>query len=223
MRLLSLYFILILAVPSLCSTVATALADLAVVQNNLNSLNSAVTAFPPYSENINFSTAGQLLAAISAATALVAADAEASLPLSQCVALNPSPVNDTDGRVLVDRIKALEPSIVDTRAKLLQRKGVVAVVVEETKRKTLETSPEGFYKGKRTVMEKEGSVVVAVLPAIPLVGNPKAMARASIFSLQATLNSTEDPALKAAPASLVAEAVAVKGRFDNNMNGLVAT
>ncbi|KAG6908140.1 hypothetical protein DXG01_005969 [Tephrocybe rancida] len=96
-------------------------------------------------------------------------------------------VNDTDGRAILDRLKALEPSIVDSTAKLLQRKGVVAV-----------------------------------LPAIPLVGNPLAMARATFFSLQAALNSLEDAAQKAAPASLQAEGAAHKGRFDNNMNAVIA-
>ncbi|KAG6909200.1 hypothetical protein DXG01_001506 [Tephrocybe rancida] len=96
-------------------------------------------------------------------------------------------VNDTDGRAILDRLKALEPSIVDSTAKLLQRKGVVAV-----------------------------------LPAIPLVINPLAVARAKIVSLQAALNSLEDAAQKAAPASLQAESVALRGRLDNNMNAVIA-
>ncbi|KAG6908145.1 hypothetical protein DXG01_005974 [Tephrocybe rancida] len=175
MHLLSLYFILILAVPSLGSTVDTVLADLAAVQNNLHSLNSAITVLTPYIANINLNTASQLLAIISAGTVLIAglgkvtADITASLPLSQCVvddihALNPSPVNDTDGRTVIDRIKGLEPSVVDSTAKLIQRKGVVGV-----------------------------------LPAIPLVGNPLAIARATIVSVQAALNSAGDAAVKAAP------------------------
>ncbi|KAG6909211.1 hypothetical protein DXG01_001518 [Tephrocybe rancida] len=163
MGLLSLYFILILAVPSLCSTVATVLGDIAAIQNNLNSLNSVIAALTPFIANINFSTASQLLA------------------------LNPSPVNDTDGRAILDRLKALEPSIVDSTAKFIQRKGVVAV-----------------------------------LPAIPLVGSPLAMARATLVSLQAALNSLEDAAQKTAPASLQAEGAALRGRFDNNMNALIA-
>ncbi|KAG6909207.1 hypothetical protein DXG01_001514 [Tephrocybe rancida] len=171
---------------------------MAAIQNNLNSLNSAITALTPFVANISFSTASQLLAIISATTAYIAAlgkttaDTAASLPLSQCVvddnyALNPSPVNDTDGRAILNRIKALEPSIVDSTAKLIQRKGVVAV-----------------------------------LPAIPLVGSPLAMARATLVSLQASLKSVQDAAQKASPASLQAEGAALRGRFDNNMSALVA-
>ncbi|KAG6909202.1 hypothetical protein DXG01_001508 [Tephrocybe rancida] len=67
MGLLSLYFILILVVPSLCSTVGTVLADIAAAQNNVNILNSAITVLSPHIANINFITAPQLLAIISAA------------------------------------------------------------------------------------------------------------------------------------------------------------
>ncbi|KAG6909206.1 hypothetical protein DXG01_001513 [Tephrocybe rancida] len=193
MRLLSLYFILILAVPSLCSTVATLLADIAAIQNNLNSANSAITALNPDIANINLSTASQLLDIISAANTLIAtlgistADTVASLPLSLCVALNPSPVNDTDGRVILDRLEALEPSIIDSTAKLIDRKGVVAA-----------------------------------LPPILLVGNPLAIARATLASLKAALSPLENAAQAAAPASLQAEGAALRGRFDDNINAVIA-
>ncbi|KAG6831495.1 hypothetical protein H0H87_004913 [Tephrocybe sp. NHM501043] len=82
-------------------------------------------------------------------------------------ALSPSPVNDKDGRMILDRLKGLEASIVDSTAKLLQRKEVVAVI-----------------------------------PTIPLVGNPLTLAKTSLLSLKAALDALEDAAEKSAPVRL---------------------
>ncbi|KAG6831496.1 hypothetical protein H0H87_004914 [Tephrocybe sp. NHM501043] len=163
MRLTSLSFLLVLAVPSLCSTAEDVLADLTVLKTNLESTNNAITALPPDVGSIGFRTPSQLLA------------------------LSPSPVNDTDGRAILDSLLALEPSVNDSTDKLIER-----------------------------------TKVVAALPTIPLMGNPLAMAKASIASFKAALTTLEDAAEVAAPPSLLAEGQALRGRFDANMDRIIA-
>ncbi|KAG6909225.1 hypothetical protein DXG01_001407 [Tephrocybe rancida] len=181
MRLLNLYCILTLAVPSLCSTVATILADIATIQNNLNTANTAITSLSPNIADISLTTPIQLLVRDLLST-------QPTEPIFiVLIALVPSPVNETDGRVILDHLEALEPSIVDSTAKLVQRKAVVAAV-----------------------------------PPIPLVGTPLVIARQTLVSLQTALNSLEDAAQKAAPASLLQEGDAFRDRLNNNLNTVIA-
>ncbi|KAG6863955.1 hypothetical protein C0991_001576, partial [Blastosporella zonata] len=122
MRFSRLVVLAALTVSSLCTSPTDVHAELTLLASSLKIANTAITALSP---TIGLGTTTQLLTIRSATLAVIAAITTAT---AATLALSPSPVSDTDGRAILNALKALEPGINDSAAKLAQRVTVIAAL-----------------------------------------------------------------------------------------------